>query len=373
MQRTLKIGTNRNSARIWIEGAALAAEGWTTGTPFDCEFGDGTITYTRSETGRRKVAGGDGRPIIDTNTDKIRTSLGDCTHADITITPERITITPGKAPCIGGRIAGAVAAVALAAASIAAPYVSQFRHGAMSVLVACEESAAVRDSFAAAGHDAVSCDILNTRNPYGWHIKGDVRPYLSRDWDLVLGFPPCTYNVVSAAWAFKDPDFVKYPGVGYHQKVSPDTLTGEARRKARLESIEFIKAIWASAEKVAIENPKGFLGKMWREPTQTIAPWQFGHPHAKDTCLWLKNLAPLEPTDVLDITVHGWLTKNGVWRWMNQTAGGQNNLPPSADRAKIRSTTYPGIAAAMAAQWGRFASAVRTAVPIGQQDLRLTA
>jgi hypothetical protein len=376
MNRTLKIGMNRGSARIWIEGAALAAEGWHQGTPYDCEFGDGRITYTRREGGGRKVAGTDKRPIIDTNTDKIRSSLGACTHVAIEISAAVITMTPGKAPSIGSAIVGAVTAIAIAASAIAAPYISQFKRGAMSVLVACEESATVRDAFTRMGHDAVSCDLMDTRNPYGWHVKGDVTPYLSRPWDLVIGFPPCTFNVVSAAWAFKDPDFEKYPGVGYHQRVKPGTLTGEARRIARLESIEFIKAIYASADKVAIENPKGFLGKLWLEPTQEIEPNQFGHPHSKTTCLWLKNLPPLEPTDVLDITKHGWQTADGTWRWMNQTASGQNNLPPSDDRAKIRSTTYPGIARAMAEQWGRFPAAASAAVtrkppPVDQLILAL--
>lgn len=369
MKKTLKIGTNRGTARIWIEGAALEAQNWKKGTAYDCEFATGSITYTRRDSGARHVAGTDTRPIIDTNTDKIRESLGaDITHAEIEITKERITITPGKAPAGFKAILGAVAAIALAATTLAAPYVSQFKRGAMRVFVACEESATVRDAFTAAGHDAISCDLLDTRNPYGWHIKGDVTPYLAKDWDLVLGFPPCTYGVISAAWAFKDPDYQKYPGVGYHMRLQPGTLTGAARREARLEAIQFMEAIYQSADKVAIENPKGFFGKMWMPPTQVIEPNQFGHPHAKQTCLWLKNLPELKPTDILDITQHGWRTPEGKWRWMNQTASGQNNLGPSDDRAKIRSTTYPGIAAAMAAQWGKLPAATPVARPVAAPD-----
>lgn len=347
--KTLRIGRNRDAARIWIEGQALAVNGWTKGTRYNAEFHDGSITYTRNPEGSRAVAGDAKRPIIDTNTNAILQSLGDdATHAHLAIAAESITITRGKAPGILGAVAGAVATLAV----IAAPYISQFKQGAMRVLVACEESATVRDAFAARGHDAVSCDVLDTRNPYGFHIKGDVTPYLSHEWDLVIGFPPCTYGVLSASWAFKDPDFEKYPDKGgYHMRVKPGTLTGEARRAARLEAIDFMEAIWQSADKVCIENPKGFFGTMWRPYTQVIQPFEHGHPESKETCLWLKGLPHLEPTNVLDITKHGKLTDKG-WRWLNQTASGQSNLGPSADRAKIRSTTYRGVGEAMAAAWG---------------------
>lgn len=351
MNKTLRIGTNRGKARIWIEGQALMAQGWKKGDSYHCDFQNGRIAYIKGEDGTRKVAGTDTRPIIDTNTDKIRDSIGkDFSYVKIHVQHNVIVITPAEKPASG--FAGAVVALALVVSSIGAPYLSQFKRGAQRVLVACEESATVRDEFVRLGHDAVSCDIMDTRNPRGWHIKGDVRPYLKADWDLVLGFPPCTYVTASAAWAFNDPDYEKYPGVGYHQRISPGTLTGAARRAARDEAIAFVQEIYTSCDRVCVENPKGFLSSMWMKPTQIIQPHQFGDPSSKDTCLWLKGLAPLTPTNELDITEHGWQAPNGTWRWMNQTASGQNNLGPSDDRAKLRSTTFKGIARAMAAQFG---------------------
>jgi hypothetical protein len=354
MQRILKIGTNRNKPRIWIEGQALAAQGWTKGDTFDCHFLNGSIEYVRDPKGLRKVAGTSKRPIIDTNTGKIREYLGPASHVLVKIEADRITMTPTDKP--KGKLAGAVAAIAIAAATLAAPYISQFAPGAQRVLVACEESATVRNAFAKLGHDAVSCDLLDTRDPTGWHIRGDVTPYLRHEWDLLLAFPPCTYLTNSAAWAFKDPDFDRYPGIGYHQKLKPGTLTGEARRKARDEAVAFVKVLYSSCERVAIENPTGALSKRFRRPDQIINPHDFGDPESKATCLWIKGLTPLIPTHDLDIEEHGWLITSGPhkgkWRWQNQTAGGQNKLPPSEWRDRIRSKTYPGIAAAMALQWG---------------------
>jgi hypothetical protein len=354
MTKTLRIGTNRSNPRIWIEGSALSANGWKKGDHFIAYFRNGSIVYERVITGTpgaRKVAGTEARPIIDTNCAKITESLGaDTTHATVTITPDKITITPGKAPLAA--LAAKVAATALLAAAFAAPYISQFAPNAKRVLVACEESATVRDEFTRLGHDAVSCDLMPTRNPYGWHIQGDVMPWLEKEWDLILGFPPCTFLTNSAAWAFNDPDYDRYPGVGYHQRIQPGTLTGEARRKARLEAVALVKSLYAAATQVCIENPTGHLNTAWMKPTQIIEPWHHGDPESKATCLWLKGLPALQPTAILDIKQHGYLAANGTWRWQNQTPNGQNNIPPSADRAKLRSKTYPGIARAMARQFG---------------------
>ena len=192
MKKTLRIGKNRNKPRIWIEGAALAKSGWNNGDQFICEFHQGRIVYERVIAGTpksRKVAGDPDRPIIDTCTPKILESLGaDTTHVKIHIAEGNIVMTPGVAPPKTGAVAATVALL-VAVGTLAAPYVSQFKRGAMSVLVACEESAVVRDQFNLLGHDAVSADILDTRNPHGWHIKGDVTPWLDREWDLVIGFP----------------------------------------------------------------------------------------------------------------------------------------------------------------------------------------
>jgi hypothetical protein len=186
----------------------------------------------------------------------------------------------------------------------------------------------------------------------GGRFLGDVTPLLEQDWDLILAFPPCTYLTASAEWAYKDPDFHRYPGIGYHQRLNPGTLTGQARRQARASALAFVQRIWNSCGKICIENPIGYLSNAFRKPSQIIQPWHHGHPESKSTGLFLKALPLLQPTNILAIEEHGWRTPSGTYRWMNQTSGGQSNLSPSPDRDKIRSTTYAGIGAAMALQWG---------------------
>jgi len=188
------------------------------------------------------------------------------------------------------------------------------------VLVACEFSGIVRDAFAAKGHDAWSCDLLQTERP-GQHIEGDVIPVLRQGWDLVIAHPPCTYLANSGArwWA--------------------------GRRAEQVSALEFVQALMAAPiTRIAIENPSGRISTAIRKPDQTIQPWQFGHPESKATCLWLKNLPPLKPTNTLSLPDSG--------RWANQTPSGQNKLAPSPNRWRERSRTYSGIAAAMADQWG---------------------
>lgn len=192
----------------------------------------------------------------------------------------------------------------------------------MKVLVACEFSGIVRDAFIARGHDAVSCDLLPSERP-GPHIQGNVLHQLQCYWDLLIAFPPCTDLAVSGARYFK-----------------------EKRADGRQQSaLAFVRQLLGSnVRRIALENPVGVISTAIRKPDQIIHPWMFGHAESKTTCLWLKNLPALAPTDVLDLPVSG--------RWDNQTPSGQNKLGPSPDRAKIRSRTYQGIADAMAAQWG---------------------
>lgn len=265
------------------------------------------------------------------------------------------------------------------------------RESEMRVLIACEFSGTVRGAFAALGHTAMSCDMLPSEQ-LGLHYTGDVRhvldgwqpvqysgqcdpdgdgwcgttdsdpatcgcigptqdgiEYMERDgvlfgrpedaphWDLMVACPPCTYLTIAAEWAYTDGP--------YHQKVKPATLVGAARRQARAEAYEFFMELWnAPIPRIAIENPVGVMSTLFRKPDQTIHPWQFGHDASKATCLWLRGLPPLQPTDELP---GGRKARRG-----NQTGSGQNNLPPSPDRWKKRSLTYPGIALAMAAQWG---------------------
>ena len=192
----------------------------------------------------------------------------------------------------------------------------------MRVLVACEFSGTVREAFRAKGHDAWSCDLLPT-DVDGPHIQGDVLEILSDGWDLMIAHPPCTYLASSGLhWNTKRPE----------------------RAQQTEEALRFVLALAeAPIPHIAIENPIGALSTRWRKPDQIIQPWMFGHDASKATCLWLIGLPPLMPTDIL--------LGGRAARRANQTASGQNKLPPSPDRWKKRSLTYPGIAAAMAAQW----------------------
>lgn len=192
------------------------------------------------------------------------------------------------------------------------------------VLVACEFSGVVRDAFIRRGHDAMSCDLLPTETP-GPHYKGDVRDLLQPGrFDLMIAHPPCTYLCSS----------------GMHW-----TTRGLRDPKLTDDAVEFVRMLLASPiERIALENPIGILSTRIRKPAQIIQPWQFGHPESKATCLWLKNLPLLQPTNILPLPESG--------RWTNQTPSGQNKLGPSSDRWAKRAVTYPRIAEAMANQWG---------------------
>ena len=199
----------------------------------------------------------------------------------------------------------------------------------MRVLVACEFSGVVRDAFIRRGHDAVSCDLLPTESP-GPHIQGDVLDIIEDGWDLMVAHPPCTYLASS--------------GLHWNKRIP-------GREQLTHEAMLFVFNLMGEGfvghqiPRIALENPIGRISSAYRKPDQIIQPWMFGHPESKATCLWLKGLPPLEPTDVLPLPEGG--------RWANQTPSGQNKLGPSADRWKLRSVTYRGIAEAMAEQWGR--------------------
>lgn len=190
----------------------------------------------------------------------------------------------------------------------------------MKVLVACEYSGTVRDAFIAQGHDAWSCDLLPTDKP-GPHYQSPVQTILGQGWDLMIAHPPCTHLAVSGARWFKD------------------------KQTEQAEALDFVRLLLdAPIPRIALENPISIISSRIRKPDQIIQPWQFGHDASKATCLWLKNLPPLQPTDVLP--------GGKSMRRANQTASGQNKLSPSPDRWKLRSATYQGIANAMAQQWG---------------------
>lgn len=198
----------------------------------------------------------------------------------------------------------------------------------MKVLVACEYSGVVRDAFLKRGHDAVSCDLLPCESlNNGGHYQCDVRDILDNGWDLMIAHPPCTYLSVS----------------GMHW-----TTRGLRDPQLTENALDFVRLLMsADIPRIAIENPVSVISSRIRKPDQIITPYQFGHDASKKTCLWLDNLPPLKPTQLIEPRI-----VNGRKRWGNQTDSGQNKLPPSEDRWKIRSATYAGIAEAMADQWG---------------------
>lgn len=203
----------------------------------------------------------------------------------------------------------------------------------MRVLVACEYSGTVRDAFIAKGHDAISCDLLQTDVP-GPHYQGDIMDFIEMfrrnhgaSFDLMIAHPPCTYLSSS----------------GLHwNKRTP------GRAEKTEEALDFVRMLLdLDIPRIALENPIGCIGTRIRKATQTIHPYQFGDDASKATQLWLKGLPPLRPTQFVDPRMIG-----GKPRWGNQTDSGQNKLAPSADRWKLRSKTYQGIADGMASQWG---------------------
>ena len=197
----------------------------------------------------------------------------------------------------------------------------------MKVLIGCEFSGTVRDAFRSKGHDAFSCDIIDSDYPSKYHIKDDVLKVIDYlDWDMAIFHPPCTYLTVSANKWYKD-----------QPARASGALVGEERRAARVEAYEFFMMLMnADIKSIAVENPIGVISTLYRKPDQVIQPWQFGHNETKATCLWLKGLPLLKPTNIV-----------------SGREQALHNLPPSKDRWKLRSTTYAGIADAMADQYTR--------------------
>jgi site-specific DNA-cytosine methylase len=181
------------------------------------------------------------------------------------------------------------------------------------ILVACEYSGTVRDAFRQHGHDAISCDLLPTDVP-GPHYKGNVLDIINEGWDLMIAHPPCTHLAVSGArW--------------FHLKQTEQA-----------EALDFVRLLMdAPIEHIAIENPISIISSKIRKPDQIIQPWQHGHGETKATCLWLKNLPKLEPSYIVEGR------EQRIWK-----------MPPSPDRWKERSKTFPGIARAMAIQWTEY-------------------
>ena len=180
----------------------------------------------------------------------------------------------------------------------------------MKILIACEYSGTVREAFSKLGHDAWSCDILETEIP-GNHLQCDVREILGDGWDMMIAHPPCTHLAVSGARWFKD------------------------KKVEQAEALEFVRLLLAAPiKRIALENPISIISSHIRKPDQIIQPWQFGHGETKATCLWLQNLPKLQPTNIV-----------------SGRTDRIHRMPPGPDRWKERSRTYEGIAKAMAAQW----------------------
>lgn len=186
----------------------------------------------------------------------------------------------------------------------------------MRVLIACEESQVVCNAFREGGHEAYSCDLQECSGGHDeWHLQVDALQMLKIKWDLIIAHPPCTDLAVSGARWFKEKQ-------------------ADGRQQRSIEF--FMRFINADCPRIAVENPVCIMSSIYRKPDQIIQPWQFGHGEVKTTCLWLKGLPPLIPTDIVEGR------EQKCWK-----------MAPSPDRAKLRSKTYPGIAKAMADQWGK--------------------
>lgn len=184
----------------------------------------------------------------------------------------------------------------------------------MKILVACEESQAVTIELRRLGHEAYSCDIIPCSGGRPeWHLQQDVIPLLTQKWDMILAFPPCTHLAVSGARWFA-------------------AKRADGRQQNAIDF--FMRFANSDCPRIAIENPVGIMSTVWKKPDQIIQPWQFGHGETKKTCLWLKGLPPLIPTEIVEGR------EQRIWK-----------MPPSEDRAKNRAKTFPGVAKAMAEQW----------------------
>lgn len=201
----------------------------------------------------------------------------------------------------------------------------------MKILLACEESQAVCKAFRLLGHEAFSCDILPCSGGHPeWHIQGDVTPILEQEWDMIIAFPPCTHLAVSGARHFA-------------KKIA------DGRQQQGIDF--FMLFVNCKCPRVAIENPVGIMSNKYRKPDQIIQPWQFGEEFQKTTCLWLKGLPLLKPTNIVG-KGEFYVSPSGkkLPKWYNENSNKRNN------RQKSRSVTFQGIANAMAEQWGKINS-----------------
>lgn len=239
------------------------------------------------------------------------------------------------------------------------------------ILIGYSACPLTRAAFEKHGHDVWTCDLLPSRGNSAKHMQCDVwEAALSEPWDFGLFHPMCTVLTTSSAWAFWDADFDRYPGVGYHQKVKPETLVGAARREKRDSELDNFRRLLALPYKKAIENPGvSFINTAIRPPDQIIHPYQHGDNASKATGLWLDGVQLITPTEFVEprlVCENKHTFQYGAHRcpfcgshkylprWANQTDAGQNRESPGPNRWLKRSETYPGIAAAWGDQWGRY-------------------
>lgn len=230
------------------------------------------------------------------------------------------------------------------------------------ILVGCEFSATVRDTFAARGHDVMSCDVLPSDNPNGQHYQGDVRDILTDGWHMAIMHPPCTYIAACQLWRCLPKHAAQHPG----------------RAAKQVEALQFVRDLGeAPIEQMCVENPKSCIGTAGVLPgfiSQMVQPNEFGHDYAKETFLWLRGLAELVKDPALFVPGRDAINNAGnpVKRWANQCDGsGADSRGPSADRGHERSRFFQGIADAMADSWGEIKKSMSTAkvLPLGQMAL----
>ena len=217
------------------------------------------------------------------------------------------------------------------------------------ILVACEESQATTKAFRELGHEAYSCDLLPCSGGHPeWHFQCDVFEVINQEWDLMIAHPPCTYLASSGAQWLSHPDD---KGLPFEERRPHPKYPN--RRQDMLDSVKFVEALYnADIEYIAIENPVGLLSSRWRKPDQIVQPYMFGDEATKTTCLWLKNLPLLTPTDIVgkgERTVFESGKSHPKWY-----ADALKNAKTKEERQTLRSKTFQGMANAFAKQWGDF-------------------
>jgi len=219
----------------------------------------------------------------------------------------------------------------------------------MRILVGCEESQAITKEFRKLGHEAFSCDLLPCSGGHPeWHYQQDIFEVIDMGWDLMIAHPPCTFLAGSGVQSLSHPEdkHLEFEERRPHPKYP-------TRRRDMLDSVEFVKALYnCSIERVAIENPVGLLSSRWRKPDQIIQPWMFGDEATKTTCLWLKNLPTLRPTNIVgkgERTVFSSGKSHPKWY-----ADALAKAKTKEERQTLRSKTFPGIAEAIASQWSNY-------------------